>query len=41
MPKTDSKSTNPDGYSPPHDDGVGLTLECDWTPEEERQAKRK
>jgi len=32
---------NPDKFPPPPEDEESLTLTVDWTPEEERKAKRK
>ncbi|KAI5195570.1 putative MFS transporter [Aureobasidium subglaciale] len=37
----DLKSTHPDHYSVPRDDEESLTIERDWTEEEERKAKWK
>ncbi|SPO01844.1 related to nicotinamide mononucleotide permease [Cephalotrichum gorgonifer] len=41
MAISEPKATNPDEYLPPVEDEVGLTRERDWSPEEERKAKRK
>jgi MFS family permease len=38
---TDVKRINPDEYLPPHEDEEVLTIERDWTKEEEFRAKRK
>lgn len=35
------KTANPDHYPTPRDDEEGLTVEKDWTEEEERKAKWK
>jgi len=35
------KTANPDHYPIPRDDEEGLTIEKDWTEEEERKAKWK
>ncbi|SCV72310.1 BQ2448_3847 [Microbotryum intermedium] len=32
---------DPDAFPSPHDDEVGIVLDRDWTPEEEKRAKRK
>jgi predicted MFS family arabinose efflux permease len=34
-------STNPEQFKPPTEDEQGLALAVDWTPEEEKRAKRK
>lgn len=41
MSTTDIKSANPDEYPRPTEDQQVLTLEVDWSPEEEAKAKRK
>lgn len=41
MVSTDVKRINPDEYLPPVEDEQGLTIERDWTKEEESKAKRK
>ncbi len=41
MSPFDKKSLAPDGYSLPEQDEEPLALEVDWTPEEEKTAKRK
>ncbi|EPS37655.1 hypothetical protein H072_8682 [Dactylellina haptotyla CBS 200.50] len=38
---SDLKTQNPDRFPPPRDDEEGLTIEVDWTKEEEKAAKRK
>ena len=37
----DTKSASPDHYPVPRDDEEGLTIQRDWTEEEERKAKWK
>lgn len=39
--KTDVKRINPDEYLPPREDEEVLTIERDWTKEDEVHAKRK
>lgn len=35
------KTSHPDEFSRPQDDEEALTLQVDWSPEEEHKAKRK
>lgn len=38
---SNEKTVDPDHYPIPRDDEEGLTIQQDWTPEEEKKAKRK
>jgi hypothetical protein len=37
----DRKTSDEEQYPPPREDAVGLTVQRDWTVEEEAKAKRK
>jgi hypothetical protein len=41
MSKLDQKVLDPDVYPPPPEDEIPLGVVRDWTPEEEKLAKRK
>jgi len=41
MLAADIKTTDPDHYPPPREDEETLTVQRDWTREEEVKAKRK
>lgn len=36
-----SDKTDPDNHAPPQEDEAGLVRVVDWSPEEEKKAKRK